>query len=138
MSSLPPYVTDTNRIVLFDNVCRLCSGSVRFILKHDAKELFKFASVQSTEGRAILQCYSMPTDTFETMLYIENGQLFTKSTAFLKIVGHLPFPWFLLSFLIAVPRPARDWWYDRIALNRYKLFGKLDYCYLPDAKILKR
>ena len=133
-----PILKEEQRVILFDNVCRLCSGSVQFVLKHNTDESIKFASVQSALGRAVLTFYGMPTDVYETMLYIEHGRLYTKSTAALKIARRLSFPWPLLQIWVVVPRFIRDGLYDRIARNRYKLFGKHDQCYLPDEKMLKR
>lgn len=134
----PPVLNNEKRVVLFDNVCNLCSSSVQFILKHNKDESIKFASVQSALGRAVLKFYDMPSDTYETMLYIEHGRLYTKSAAAIALAKRLSFPWSLLQVLAVVPRAIRDWFYDRIARNRYRLFGKREQCYLPDDKTLRR
>ncbi len=123
---------NNKRIVLFDGVCWLCTGWSKFILRYDKSGVFKLASVQSPVGQDLLQQYRLPTQTFDTMVYIENGRLFTKSDAFIRIIAKLPFPWFLLAVFACVPRPLRDWSYDRIALNRYKLFGKHPSCFIPN------
>ncbi len=128
-----PYISENDHVILFDGVCKLCHGWSRFIIKHDRKHVFKLATVQSVQGQAILQHFGLPTDHFDTMLYIENHQAFEKSTAFLKIVKKLPYPIKLLQVCYVVPRFIRDWFYDRIALNRYRLFGKYNECLLPTA-----
>ena len=121
-----------DRVVLFDNVCNLCSSSVQFILRHNKDQTIKFASVQSTLGAEVLRAYGLPTDVYETMIYLEDGQLYTKSTAALKIATRLSLPWQLCRAFHIMPRSIRDWLYDRVASNRYRLFGKRDQCYLPD------
>lgn len=126
------------RIILFDGVCNLCSHSVQFILRFNRDESIRFASVQSELGAVILKHYDMPTGSYDTMLYIENGQLYTKSAAAIRIAKQLRFPWSLLQGLVVIPPMIRDWLYDRIARNRYRLFGKKEQCYLPDEKTLKR
>lgn len=126
------------RIVLFDGVCNLCSHSVQFILRFNRDESIKFASVQSALGEAVLKHYGLPTGSYDTMLYIENGQLHTQSAAAIRIARQLRFPWSLLQILVVIPPVLRDWLYVRVARNRYRLFGKREQCYLPDEKTLKR
>ncbi len=134
----PPWLAATDRIVLFDGVCYLCSGWASFLLKYDRRALFRLASVQSEAGQAILHYHGFPTDVYETMVYVEAGTAFTKSTAFLKIIGQLPYPWAALRFLAVVPLAIRDWLYDRVALNRYTLFGRRRECFVPDPESAKR
>lgn len=127
-----PFVTKKDKVILFDGVCKLCNGWARFIIKYDTKHVFKLASVQSKKGQAILQIFDMPTDKFDTMLFVTNNQSFEKSTAFFKVVRHLPWMFRILMIFVIIPRPVRDWMYDRVALNRYKLFGKYKQCLLPN------
>lgn len=96
---------------------------------HDRK--FKLASVQSDEGKAILDWYGFPTDYFETMLLVEGPHLYTKSSAFIRVVAKLRWPWRVAAIVWLIPKPVRDWLYDRVALNRYTLFGKYDACVIP-------
>lgn len=120
-------------VILFDGVCKLCNAWSRFLIRFDRKMIFKLASVQSPEGQAILRWHGLPTDTFQTMLLIEGPRAFTRSTAFVRVMARLPFPWFLFAGTWLIPRPIRDWLYDRIARHRYALFGRYDSCMLPDA-----
>ena len=128
---LPPGLKDTGPVVLFDGVCRLCSFWARFLIRFDRKRVFKLATVQSAEGKALLKWFGLPTDTYETMAVIEGREIYTKSAAFIRVVRNLPFPWPLAATVWLIPRPIRDWMYDRIALNRYTLFGQYDACLLP-------
>lgn len=121
------------RIVLFDGVCKLCNGWAKFLIRHDRQRLFRLASVQSKQGQALLAQHGLPTDHFDTMALIDDGQLCVRSDAVLRIVASLSYPWRLLAVLRLIPAPVRDWCYDRIALNRYRLFGRHDVCLLPTA-----
>lgn len=136
--SIPPHTEEGDKLILFDGVCKLCNRWSQFIIKYDKKHIFKLASVQSSEGQAILRYFDMPTQTFDTMLYIENGLAFEKSDAFLKIISQLPLPFSLLRLCKILPLSLRNWGYDRIALNRYTLFGKYDQCILPSTDHNKR
>jgi predicted DCC family thiol-disulfide oxidoreductase YuxK len=129
----PPYVNSGDQIILFDGVCKLCNRWSRFIIRFDKKNHFKLCSVQSEQGQAILQWFGYPLDEFETMLLIQGDQAIAKSNAFLNIVRQMPFPWPLFGIAKILPQKIRDWCYDRIALNRYKLFGKYDVCLLATA-----
>jgi predicted DCC family thiol-disulfide oxidoreductase YuxK len=134
----PPKVAPQDQIILFDGVCKLCNGWSKFIIRVDTKHIFKLCSVQSSEGQAILKWFNFPTDYFETMLLIQGNKALTKSDSFLEIVKQLSFPWKTLYIAKVLPRIFRDWLYDRIALNRYKIFGKYDYCTLPAPDHLSR
>ena len=131
-------LVDHPRIILFDSVCNLCSAWVRFVYRRDTQQKFKFASVQSHTGKSLLVWGGLPTDYYDTMVYIEHGSIYTRSTAFLKIVQHFPFPWPGLYAGALIPRILRDWLYNRIALNRYRLFGKTAVCFTPSDDLSKR
>ena len=126
--TVPPYINKDDKVILFDGVCKLCSGWAKFIIKNDKQHKFKLASVQSEQGQALLLHFEMPTNQFHTMILIENTNLYTKSTAFFKVVKHLPFRFRWVLVFAIIPTPIRNWLYDRIALNRYQLFGKHSHC----------
>ncbi len=130
MDQFPPKVNANDQIIMYDGVCKLCNGWSRFIIRFDKHKKFKLCSVQSDEGQAILKWFGYPTDHFETMLLIQGNRALEKSDSFLAIVGQLPFPWNILPVLKIIPRGFRDWFYDKIAFNRYKIFGKYDTCML--------
>lgn len=94
--------------------------------------------MQSDKGQAILKQVDMPLESFETMLYLENGFVYEKSLAFLKIVRRLPYPIKLLSCCYMFPGFVRDFVYDCIARNRYKLFGTRDECSLTEGDFKDR
>lgn len=131
--NLPPNVHKNDRVILFDGVCKLCNAWSNFIIKNDKKCQFKLCSVQSVEGQKILSHFELPTDYFDTMLYVEGDHYYQKSDAFFKIIQILGMPWSLPCIFKIIPKFLRDWLYDRIALNRYAIFGKYDFCSLPTA-----
>ncbi len=115
-------------IILFDEICVLCNAWAKFLIQHDTQARFKLASVQSPLGQAILNYYQMPTEHFDTMLVIKNGQASRESTAFLKVIEELGFPFSALKIGYLIPKFIRNFVYHRIALNRYRLFGTTDQC----------
>lgn len=128
---LPPFLQPGDRVLLFDGVCKLCNASVRFVIGHDAERRIKLASVQSPQGQALLAWFGLPTECFDSVVLIEGSRLSQRSEAFIRLMAQLPAPWRWLRLLRGVPRPLRDWVYDRIARNRYRWFGRYDVCLLP-------
>jgi predicted DCC family thiol-disulfide oxidoreductase YuxK len=119
-------------IVLFDGYCNLCSGSVNFIIKRNKKDYFRFASLQSEIGQEYNINRIKKNESYNSVILIENNQIYDKSTAALRITKNLKGFWFLFYIFIVVPRPIRDFIYMLISKNRYKWFGKKTECFLPD------
>lgn len=122
--------SDQKSILLFDGICNLCNASVQFILKRDPKEQFIFASLQSDAAKNILLQYNLKNYSLNSLVLIEEGQLFQKSTAALKICRHLNWPWKLFYVFILLPKILRDKVYEFVAKRRYRWFGKKDSCVL--------
>ena len=118
-------------IVLFDGVCNLCNGTVRFILRRDPRKRFVFAPLQSEKGRELLQQHGMPADYLQGFVLIEDGQAFIASTAALRITRRLSGLWPIFYALIIIPRFFRDAVYRWIARNRYDWFGRKETCPIP-------
>ncbi|MBN1479163.1 DUF393 domain-containing protein [candidate division KSB1 bacterium] len=135
---MPASVSGHDKIILFDGVCNLCSAFLNFVYKFDDQAQFKFTWIQEERGTEILQWLGIPTENYKTIVYIENGRAFFKSTAFLKIVKYLKFPWPMLQAGSILPRRIRDWLYDIVAANRYRIFGKKDACLLPTGELKSR
>jgi predicted DCC family thiol-disulfide oxidoreductase YuxK len=120
-------------IILFDGVCNLCNAAVDFVLARDTKAVFRFASLQSPVGQQlVIQC-GMGSDALETMVLVEQGRCYVRSTAALRVVRRLRSPWPAFYTLIVLPRPIRDLVYGWVARNRYGWFGKRETCRLPTA-----
>ncbi|WP_334073684.1 thiol-disulfide oxidoreductase DCC family protein [Paenibacillus sp. A14] len=126
----------TSAIVFFDGVCHLCQGAVKFIIRRDPRARFHFASLQSSTARTLLA--GRFPGSGDTMLLLENGRMYSRSTAALRIAKGLRFPWPLLYILIVVPPVVRNAVYSWIAANRYKWFGKDEACMLPTPEIKAR
>lgn len=127
-----------NAAVLFDGVCNLCHGSVLFIVDRDPKARFRFASLQSDEARALLEPYSPKPADLSSVLLIENGALYDRSTAALRIARRLKGFWPLMFALIVIPKPLRDAVYRIIARNRYRWFGRTESCRIPTPELSGR
>jgi predicted DCC family thiol-disulfide oxidoreductase YuxK len=127
-----------NRIILFDGECNFCDSSVQFIIKRDPSAHFHFTSLQSEKGVELSKKYAIP-DEVDSLVLIENGRVYTKSSAALRIAKKLDGLWHLLFLLILVPPIIRNGFYDYFAANRYKWFGKKeDACMLPSPDDRKR
>jgi predicted DCC family thiol-disulfide oxidoreductase YuxK len=125
-------------IVLFDGVCNLCNGLVRFIIKRDRTGKFKFASLQSEIGQQWLQRFGLAKNEFESFVLIRGDKYYLKSAAALKMLRELGGIWKAFYVFIVVPRPVRDFIYDLIAKSRYKIFGKRDVCMIPTPELKER
>jgi predicted DCC family thiol-disulfide oxidoreductase YuxK len=125
-------------IFLFDGVCILCSRSVAFVLKHETAPLIRFVAIQSAEGRALASLHGINPDDPESFLFIENGVAQPKSDGIAALTHHLRVPWNWMGAFRILPRPVRDWLYDRIARNRYRIFGKRESCLIPTPETRQR
>ena len=118
-------------IILFDGVCNLCHRSVQFVLPRDKKGVFRFASLQSPVGQALLKKYGLSDGQTDSFVLVEMGRVYTRSSAALRVVKKLKGLWPLLTVTWIVPRPLRDRVYDYVARHRYQWFGKEESCWLP-------
>lgn len=121
------------RVILFDSVCVLCSGWANFLIRYDRAQRYQLASVQSAEGQALLRWCGLPTDTFDTLVYLDEGRAYYRSDAILRVLAGLGLPWSLSGVFRLIPEILRDWAYGHIARNRYRLFGRYEACVMPGA-----
>lgn len=129
---------DAGPIVLFDGVCNLCSGVVRFVVPRDSTGDLRFASLQSPVGQALLRRFDRPTDEFGSVVLVEGEDCYTKSTAALRVAHYLDAPWSWLWATRIVPRFLRDAVYDLVAATRYDVFGRTDRCTIPAPGVRER
>lgn len=120
-----------HRVILFDGVCNFCNYWVNFILVRDNNDCFRFAALQSDAGQELLKKFNLTRTSFDTFILIDGENHFTKSTAALMIAGKLKSVVKLLYPFIFLPKPFVDYFYDIIANNRYKFFGKRKVCRVP-------
>ncbi len=124
------------KLILFDGVCNLCNTSIQYVIKHDKKNLFIFAPLQSNVGQQVIQKFGIDTEkTDSILLYSVESGLKSKSSAALHISKHLGFPNNLLTVFFIVPSFIRDKVYDYIAKNRYKWYGKKESCMIPTKEL---
>lgn len=135
--SVPAWDDDAGLIV-FDGECVLCSAFARFVFRHDQRGRFRFTMAQSPLGQALYRHYGLDEHDFETNLVIIDGRLHAKMASFARVMATLGWPWRILSAVRLIPRPIGDWMYDRIARNRYRLFGRYDSCRLPSPELRDR
>lgn len=125
-------------LIVFDGVCVFCSGFVQLILKLDRGKRFRFATAQSPLGEGLFRQHGLPTDDYDSNLAIIDGAAFTRLDSFIAVMAALGWPWRTAKALLILPRPLRDWLYDRVAKNRYALFGRKDNCEIPSAELRQR
>jgi predicted DCC family thiol-disulfide oxidoreductase YuxK len=126
------------KIVFFDGVCTLCNRSVDFLLNKDHKRRLKFASLQSGFAKTVLQHHPNQPLNEDTIIFYDEGRIYTKSTAVLKIAAYLALPYSALSVFLIIPRVWRDFAYDKVARNRAKWFGTRTNCRVPDQETIGR
>lgn len=130
-------VLHMKKVILFDGECNFCNYSVQFIIKRDPTGHFSFASLQSKVGKKLMSTYQIPQN-IDSLLLIDHDKWFSKSSAVFRICKHLNGFWKLFFLLLVVPKPIRDFFYNIISNNRYKLWGKQDSCIFPTAEIKNR
>src|SRR3984957_12078093 len=121
-------VTETwpdDDVILYDGVCVFCSRWIRFIATRDVARRFRFTAIQSDYGTRLAQAFGIDPDDPDTNAVIHGGVAYFKSDAVLTVLG-------------ALPKPLRDAVYNLVARNRYRIFGKYDECFVPDAEMRAR
>lgn len=127
---------DDKKIILFDGVCNLCNSSIQFVIKHDKKNRYKFAALQSDVAKMLLNERGIDSSQIDSIILIDpDTAYYIKSSAALEIGKSFGGGWRLLSIFEWVPRPIRDWIYDLIAKNRYSWFGKQNDCMIPTPEL---
>lgn len=147
-------------VVLFDGVCNLCNGAVQFVLDHERGPVLRFAALQSDAARTLLASVgsgarvdaelgdgpatTSPSDGESgesgpgTIVFVEEGRVYVRSTAALRVTRYLRAPWRFLYVLTLVPRFLRDAVYRWIGKNRYRWFGKTETCRVPTPELRAR
>ena len=122
-------------VIFFDGICNLCNAAVQFTIKHDKKGFFRFTALQGEYAQSALPKFKVDLKSMNSILLLENDQLYTKSSAALRIAKRLNGLWPLLYGFIIVPKFIRDYFYDVIAKNRYKWWGRQESCWVPTPEL---
>ncbi|MCI2229949.1 DCC1-like thiol-disulfide oxidoreductase family protein [Polaribacter sp. MSW13] len=128
------------KIILFDDVCNLCNSTVKFIIKRDSKDIFKFASLESDYGINLKKKFNIRIKEKSTLILVENDSFHIESTAVINIFKELRNYWWIKYFSI-IPKTLRDYMYWFISRNRYNLFGKTNKngsCLIPSEDVKKK
>ena len=129
---------DNRDFIIFDGVCVLCNGWVKFVLRFDRRENFHFVIAQSELGEEIYAQLGLKSYDYDTFIIVKNGEMFTKLDGVFALMSGIGWPWKILSIGKILPKPLKDWMYDRVAKNRYALFGKRDTCMMPTPEVKAR
>ncbi len=125
-------------VVLFDGVCNLCTGYVGFLIRRDPEGVFRFAPLQSSVGRRLLEDCGLDPDVMDSVVLVEGGEPSVKSDAVLRAAAHLGGAYRLLAPARFVPRRLRNAAYDVVASRRYDWFGRRDRCMMPTPDVESR
>ena len=131
-TAMPP------KLMVFDGVCVLCNGAVRFILAHEKAADFRFTPVQSVLGQRVLAEIGQSLDGNDSVVVIDGGRYYLKSAAIVTLSCALKAPWSWGAALRFLPRRWCDRAYDHLARNRYNIFGRYDSCRVPDPALRQR
>ena len=143
------------RIVAFDGICNLCNSTVNWIIDNDPKQQFKFIALQDIDrlkksgfdlkdlqftekSISVNSEWNRDESQMQSLYLIEQGKIYNKSTAVLRICRRLSGLCPLLYLYILIPRTLRDTVYDFIAKNRYHWFGRRKECRIPSAALKDR
>jgi predicted DCC family thiol-disulfide oxidoreductase YuxK len=124
-------------VILYDGVCVFCSRWVRFVAVRDVERRFRFTAIQSDYGTRLARAFGIDPDDPDTNAVVHGGVAYFKSDAALTVLGALP-GWSWVRVLRFVPKSLRDAIYNLVARNRYRIFGKYEACFLPDASLRAR
>ncbi|AAF83751.1 membrane protein [Xylella fastidiosa] len=131
-------VDTTTAVIVFDGVCVLCSGWVRFLLRRDRKKRYRFAAMQGEHGGALLRAYGLDPEDPLSFLLVEDGKGWSDSDAVLRVLVGLGGFWRVAACLYVLPRRWRDAGYRWLAGNRYRWFGRHEQCLLPEPEERER
>ena len=121
------------QVVYFDGVCNLCNGFVDFLIRRDQLHQLMFAPLQ---GQAAKQ--NLPENLYKdlnTVVFVdERGAIFLKSSAAIRCIATLGWPWSAIKLFLFIPSFLRDLAYQLVARSRYFIWGKRSACRLPTAE----
>jgi predicted DCC family thiol-disulfide oxidoreductase YuxK len=131
-----PLHGEALHLVLYDGVCGLCSRLLQFLLTHDRRGVFAFASLQSSTGRAVVEGLGGDPTELTSFYVLSNyrtrhSRILARSQAALFVAGQLGWPWKAAVIARILPTGLLNRAYNAIARNRYRVFGRFDQCLAP-------
>ncbi len=127
-----------NPVILFDGVCNFCNYWMNFAIKRDKYNQLRFAPLQGEAAKQLLPKYHLNPTLLSSVIFIDKGKAYTQSSAALRICKYLNGGWKIFYGLIIIPKFIRDFFYNIIARNRYKWFGKKESCMVPTPELRAR
>ena len=129
-------------VLLYDGVCGVCNRGVRTILRYDRLGTLRFAALDSDYARSVLARHP-DLQGVDSVVFVDDPdgpdeKVSVRSAGALRVVDYLGGPWKALKVTRLIPRPVRDWLYDRFAAIRYRAFGKYDTCPVPPPEVRAR
>jgi predicted DCC family thiol-disulfide oxidoreductase YuxK len=125
-------------IVLFDGTCAFCEGAVKFIARRDPDGYFRFGASQTPAAAAILADHGLSRESARSLVLVEGGAVYLRSTASLGIARRLVWPWPILAAFLVLPAPLRDLFYRVVAAIRHRVAGPSKACEIPPAELRDR
>jgi len=138
LSAAAPALPGAAPLIVFDDVCVLCSRFVQWVIRHDPHGRFRFTSAQGPLGQALYRDLDLDPLKLETILLVVDGMAYGKSAGLIQIATRLGGAWRAAAIFKLLPASLGDWVYDRIARNRYALFGRRDTCWVPSPDVSAR
>ena len=129
----------SNPLILYDGVCGLCNRLNQFVLKRDARDRFRFASLQSEFAKNLLQHHGADAEDLDTVYVVRdyggaNENMLARSDAILYLLQELGGIWRVARVGRMLPRWVRNRIYNLVARNRYRFFGKSEVCMMPEPR----
>jgi predicted DCC family thiol-disulfide oxidoreductase YuxK len=142
-SNNPASAGQAAHLVLYDGVCGLCSRLIQFVVAHDRRAVFVFASLQSAVGRAAVERFGADPNTLVSFYVLasyrtDHAQIFSRSSAALFVAGQLGWPWKAALVARVLPTGILDRVYDVVARNRYRVYGRFEQCWIPRPELRGR
>jgi predicted DCC family thiol-disulfide oxidoreductase YuxK len=135
VDAMNPWPDDD--VILYDGVCVFCSRWIRFVAARDTNRRFRFTAIQSGYGTRLAHAFGINPEDPDTNAVVHGGVAYLKSDGALTVLSNLP-GWEWARVLLTVPKPLRDAVYNLVARNRYRIFGKYEECFIPDAELKAR
>ena len=126
------------KVILFDGVCNFCNSTINWIVAQDKRNQFRFATLQSTYGKQIIERYNLHNSYLDTVVLVETEKVYLRSRAILRILNQLGGIYRVAYIFMLIPSPILDFFYNIVAKYRYRWFGKRDTCRVPDASLIEK
>lgn len=130
---------DDSPILLFDGVCNLCHSFVQFVFNQDSSGKIRFAPLSSRAGKEVLEEYNLNSSELDSVVLLYNESTYIQSEAVGKVFSIMAGYWKIPGFMVRItPKFLGDLFYNLVASNRYRIFGRKDRCQLPGEEFEER